>query len=432
MAITMKKLIAALLLSVALLPAQQNRLLVISIDGLDHRWLRDADELGVKIPTLRRLMREGVRADGVVGIVPTVTWPSHTTMISGVNARKHGITTNNQPDKPGHRWWYVSYLKASTLWHLTHAKGQRSAAVWWPVTVGADIDFNLPEFWEDPNYYPRLLAPVASHSTSGLVERIRAAYPAFGKAHFDDHQKALAARFILETEKPTLFLLHLGDLDSAQHATGAFSTNAQATLEHQDELIGNILEILPKRTFVAIVSDHGFETQELTLRPAVLLAEEGIQADVLIAEGLFGVTDPAAATYFRSLAGKPKTRIAREVPIAEVRSMAPSLAHWQAAFEPVIGVTAKAGGVTAKAEGVAAKGKNGTPPVGLGDQRGHHGLWPTRSDYRASFVVWGPGIAPKLIPEISMLDIAPTLADILGVKLPEIEGQSLWGTIQSQ
>ena len=428
----MKKLCAALLFFAALLPAQQNRLLVISIDGLDHRWLRDADELGVKIPTLRRLMKEGVRADGVVGIVPTVTWPSHTTMISGVSAPRHGIISNNQPDKPGQRWWYVSYLKTPTLWHLTHASGQRSAAVWWPVTVGADIDFNLPEFWEDPNYYPRLLAPVASHSTSGLIDRIREAYPAFGKAHFDDHQKALAARYILETEKPTLFLLHLGDLDSAQHATGAFSDNAKATLEHQDELIGGILEVLPERTFVVIVSDHGFETQELVLRPKVLLAEEGIQADVFIAEGLFGVTEPGAAKYFRSLAGKPKTGIAREVPIAEVRAMAPSLAHWRAAFEPVSGMTAKDGGVTAKDEGVTAKDQSGAGPVGLGDQRGHHGLWPTRPDYRASFILWGPGIEPKVIPEISMLDIAPTLAEILGVKLPEVEGQSLLGAVRSR
>ena len=339
-------------------------------------------------------------------------------MISGVSAPKHGIISNNQPDKPGHRWWYVSYLKTPTLWHLTHANGQRSAAVWWPVTVGADIDFNLPEFWEDPNYYPRLLAPVASHSTSGLIDRIRQAYPAFGKAHFDDHQKALATRFILETEKPALFLLHLGDLDSAQHETGAFSANAKATLEHQDELIGNILEVLPDRTFVVIVSDHGFETQELVLRPNVLLAEEGIQAEVFIAEGLFGVTDPSAAKYFRSLVAKPKTRVAREVPMAEVRDMAPSLAQWQAAFEPVTGVTAKDG--------------NAAEPMGVGDQQGHHGLWPTRSDYRASFVLWGPGIEPRVIPEISMLDIAPTLADILGVELPEVEGQSIWGAVQSQ
>ena len=419
----MKKLLAALLFFAALLPAQQNRLLVISIDGLDHRWLRDADELGVKIPNLRRLMAEGVRADGVVGIVPTVTWPSHTTMITGVSAPRHGIISNDQPDNPGHRWWYVSYLKTATLWHLTHAKGQRSAAVWWPVTVGADIDFNLPEFWEDPDYNPKLLAPVALHSTSGLIDRIRRAYPAFGKAHFDDHQKALATRYILEAEKPTLFLLHLGELDSAQHQTGAFSANAKATLEHQDELIGDILEVLPDRTFVVIVSDHGFETEELILRPKVMLAEEGIQADVFTAEGLFGVTDAEAAKYFRSLTGKPKTGIAREVPMAEVRDMAPSLAHWLAAFEPIIGVTAKG-------EGVAANDETGAGPAGLGDQLGHHGLWPTRSDYRASFVLWGPGVEPKVIPEISMLDIAPTLADILGVKLPDVEGQSLWDSVR--
>ena len=72
-------------------------LLVISIDGLDYRYLRDADQLGLKIPNLRRVMAQGEVADGVVGVFPTVTWPSHTTLITGVAPRVHGIRGNRRP-----------------------------------------------------------------------------------------------------------------------------------------------------------------------------------------------------------------------------------------------------------------------------------------------------------------------------------------------
>ena len=404
------------LVGLCALPAQsadQNNLLVISIDGLDHRWLRDADALGVKIPTLRRLMREGARADGVVGIVPTVTWPSHTTMITGVRASRHGVPTNDQPGKPDERWWYAAYLKAPTLWHRLHGTSRRTAAVWWPVTVGADIDFNLPEYWAVPGLYPRRLAPVAEHSTPGLIEKIRQAYPSFGRADFDDRQRVLAARYILDAEKPALFLLHLGDLDSEQHRTGAFSQEARATLELQDELLAYLLEVPPPRTYVAVVSDHGFETQEFVLRPNVLLADAGIESEAYVAEGLIGVRDTVAANHFRSLLADAKYPIAREVSIEEVRRLAdPTPQGWLAAFETATGVSPEAA-------------RDG-PPIGLGDRRGHHGLWPTRADYRASFLLWGPGVKPQVLPEISMLDIAPTFADLLGLDLGPVEGKSLW------
>ena len=412
----MKKLTLLLLLCAAALAAQQNRLLVISIDGLDHRWLRDADQLGIKTPTLRRLVREGARADGVVGIVPTVTWPSHTTMVTGVSAWEHGIVSNNQPGKPGQRWWYVEFLKSKTLWELAGEKGLKTAAVWWPVTARGKIDFNLPEFWDDANVKPYAFAPVAREATAGLVETIRRRDPAFGGKDFSDEQGAIAVRVLLETERPELTLWHLGELDSAQHETGAFSVHAKEIIEHQDELLAKVLKALPQGSYVALVSDHGFETEERQLRPEVLLREAGIASKVEVAEGLFGVSEPAAADYFRSLTGKPNSPIAREVPIDDVHRLAPSLKHWRAAFEPVHGV-------------MAVKGTEG-PAVRQTGGRGDHGLWPTRNGYRASFVLWGPGIKPQVLPEILMLDIAPTLADLLGVKLPRVEGKSLWDQLQ--
>lgn len=72
-------------------------LLVVSVDGLDQRYLETADQLGLKIPNLRKLMREGEFSRGVIGVVPTVTWPSHTTLITGATAEEHGILSNRRP-----------------------------------------------------------------------------------------------------------------------------------------------------------------------------------------------------------------------------------------------------------------------------------------------------------------------------------------------
>ena len=218
-------------------------------------------------------------------------------------------------------------------------------------------------------------------------------------------------------KKPALFLLHLGDLDSEQHRTGAFSSEARATLELEDELLGYLLEVLPPRTYVAVVSDHGFETQEFVLRPNVLLADAGIEAEADVAEGLIGVRDAAAADYFRSLLARRGSALAREVTLEEVRSLADAVPEgWLAAFETVSGVFPDP----------AVEG----PPVSLGDRRGHHGLWPTRAGYRASFVLCGAGVKAKVLPEISMLDLAPTFADLLGLDLGQVEGKSLWNRLR--
>ena len=405
-----QRLLSALLLIAWTLPAAP-KLVVISIDGLDHRWLRDADKLGVKIPNLRKLESRSARADGVIGIVPTVTWPSHTTIITGVSAPEHGIISNNQPDKPAERWWYASFLKTKTLWHLAREKGMKTGAVWWPVTAGGEIDYNFPEFWKDGNLHPRAMDPVLEQATPGLADRVAAHFPSFRRSIFSDREMVLAARYILEVEKPELFLFHLGELDSEQHETGAFSVNAKATLEYQDELLGPLLDALPADTYVALVSDHGFDTDDRALRPQAMLNDAGIKAAADVSNGVIAVDSDEAARFFRAKIGQPDSVIAREVPMEEVRRFSPPMGKYTAVFEPVNGVMAR-------------RGTDG-PAIGPGSGGGNHGLWPTRHDYGATFMLRGPGIKHKLIPTISMLEIGPTLAEILGVKLPNAKEKSL-------
>src|SRR5580704_13430426 len=143
-----------LLLGAALAQAQQKDaplLVVISIDGLRPDYVTAADAHGAKVPNLRRFMKEGTYADGVTGVVPTVTYPSHTTLVTGVWPATHGILANTTFDplqKNYQGWyWYAEDIRVPTLWDAAGQAGRSTASVQWPVTVGAKITWDIPEVW---------------------------------------------------------------------------------------------------------------------------------------------------------------------------------------------------------------------------------------------------------------------------------------------
>jgi len=386
-------------------PERSRQLLVISVDGMDYRYLRDADKLGLRIPNLRRLMREGEVTEGIEGVAPTVTWPSHTTMITGVAPAEHGILGNRRPrNEGGDYYWDVSLLKTKTLWHVAQEAGLKTAAITWPVTVNAAIDFNLPEYFQKRQGGAMDLHSIEAKATPGLVEKIARVFPSFTQEWMDDRTRAQATIYLLKYEKPDLILLHFVDLDSEAHENGPFTRAANAKLEYTDELIGQMLAAVPPQMAVAIVSDHGFERADKVVDVNQVLAREGVMGKVEMRFGYLTTNDEAVAGWLRAASRESKFGIGREIPKEEIRRFAPESANALAAFE--------------SAEhhlfGPAAAGEVYAQPR----EKGVHGLWPTRKDYAASFILWGKGIKPTRKPRASMLTIAPHLAGILGVKFP--------------
>jgi len=107
-----------LVCSLALLAAEPARhVVLISIDGLRPSSYTSAAP--AKIPTLRALAARGAFARGVVGVLPTVTYPSHTTMITGVPPAIHGIINNTWLDPEGRAagawYWYARAIQVQTL-----------------------------------------------------------------------------------------------------------------------------------------------------------------------------------------------------------------------------------------------------------------------------------------------------------------------------
>jgi hypothetical protein len=383
-----------------LLPAlaqTPKRLLVISIDGMDHRYLRDADRLGLRIPNLRRLIREGEWADGVLGVIPTVTWPSHTTMLTGVRPAVHGILDNHRPaSEGGEYYWNASLIRVPTLWDAAKKANLKTAAITWPSTVDAPITWNLPEYFQRRRGGAMDLDTIGSKSTPGLVEKIVKKYPSFAQQWMDDRTRTLALLYLLTEEKPDFLAVHFVDLDSEAHETGPFSSASNAILEYTDELLGLVLKAMPRDMAIAVVSDHGFAR----VRRYVNVAK--LEGKVEVVASLACARDDPGAQALREAAKNSAGGVGREVPADEWKGFAPEKPPCVAAFEPSEGV-------------LFATADRQAPPR----EAGVHGLWPGRPDYRASYVLWHEGIKPRKLGEVKMLEHAGRFARILGIDLPK-------------
>lgn len=393
-------------------PVAPRKLIVISIDGLDARFFRDADRFRIKIPTLRRLVATGVMAE-VIGMAPTLTWPSHAMIATGVQSEQNGVLDNDIPGKPNDRYWFENDLKATPIWRAASQKGLKTATIYWPSTVDAHVDFNCPEYWEGASTNAVPFDQVAPRCTRGLIDRVIKWDNSFAAPLWDDGVGIDVMRYLITHEKLDLIMLHLPELDAEQHETGAMSIYARKVLENDDELLGTALQQITPDTVVAVVSDHGFDTVNYWVRPRVMLRAAGLSDAVVVKYGLIAATNLKAAAALRKLVAAPRSGIAREVPMLEVRKLAPAaeVANWVAAFDTPLGFVAND-----ETRGSA---------IGAGNHKGVHGLWPTHDASRAVFVLAGAQVKHARLAEILILDEAPTFADILGVKLPKAKGTSI-------
>src|SRR3954463_11607032 len=148
----MKRLAVFVGCAFALTAADSNRhVIVVSLDGFPAYTLRDP---GVPLPVLRRLMTEGASAEAMIPVNPTVTWPNHTAIISGVNVATHGVLYNGLPVRPGagkalkvEPWVPKTELvQTRTVYDAAHDAGLTTAEVdWVAIYKPPTIDWAFPE-----------------------------------------------------------------------------------------------------------------------------------------------------------------------------------------------------------------------------------------------------------------------------------------------
>ena len=233
----MSRFLPALLLLPALLSAQPRKLVVISIDGLDARFLTDP-ALHIKTPNIRRLMQTGASAS-VVGVAPSETLSSAMSIVTGVTPDEHGGMA----------------LKKPTLWQEGDKGGLKIASVYWPLVSNADVAFNFPPDPDKPTGNAVPFESIAEKSVPpGVADRVESMFHNFEKQVWDDSSAAQASAWVLTNGAPDLLLVQFTDLASEQRQTPGLSVYARESLENDDDLIGQILAKLPKESIVALVS----------------------------------------------------------------------------------------------------------------------------------------------------------------------------------
>jgi predicted AlkP superfamily pyrophosphatase or phosphodiesterase len=372
-------------------------------------------------------------------VFPTVTYPNHTTLITGVSPAKHGIwqnTTLDPQDRNIEGWyWYAEDIRVPTLWDVAAKAGYLVGSVSWPVSVGArGVSALIPEYWRAANDEDRKL--LRALATPGLMTELESEAGPYitdlNNAVPGDWARTHWADAIIRHKHVRFITVHLAALDHLEHEAGPYSPEAFATLEEIDKMVAEIEKTMRAETpdtVMCIVSDHGFApiSHQLSLRAAFIKA------------GLLTVNakkNSAMAPTFTDWKATPWGTggsafvVLKDPKDAAVRSQVEKLLQ-QLAADPANGIDHIMDRVEIARLGAAPNAdfavdmKPGftvtssmdtvSGPIKPG---GTHGFSPSHPEMRASFFIAGPGIREGVnVGDIDMRSIAPTLAELMGGSL---------------
>jgi predicted AlkP superfamily pyrophosphatase or phosphodiesterase len=361
---------------------------LVSLDGFRYDY---AAKFGA--PNLERLAAEGASApDGMIPSFPSVTFPNHYTIVTGLYPEHHGIVENNFY-APARKEGYASrdaktvtdgsWYGGVPLWALAEKQGMRSACFFWPGSE-AEID------GERPSYY------VHYDNTFPDEKRI---------------DQVIAWLKLPAAERPHFITLYYYEPDHTGHAAGPDSPQTGAAVHHVDDLIGILMADLKAVHLpidLIVVSDHGMETVEGDWIDLDKYAD--LSKFVTVGSLLYAPNEEAAARAFQQLHGaSDKFVVYRQRDV-------PAYLHFNA--NPRIGdpVVIPTGPYLIRAH---APDKPESPP------KGEHGYDPHQmKTMRAIFYAEGPDIRRgyKLQP-FENVDVYPLIGHILGLRIGRVDGR---------
>jgi predicted AlkP superfamily pyrophosphatase or phosphodiesterase len=420
--------------------AGTNHIVLISLDGFAG-WAMDDPHLPV--PTLRRLARDGAIArDGMRPVNPTVTWPNHTSMVSGVSAARHHLLFNGllirEPGVPPRiEPWRdrEEMVHAPTLYDVAHERGLTTAHVDWVAIQNAPtITWEFAERPDPEGDIPREMV------AAGLITREDVETFHTRNIVWRDHIWTEAATHILRQHRPNLLMYHVLNLDSTQHRYGPrtpAATTAMALADAQVEAIMRTLEEtgLAPRTTVFVVSDHGFKTVRRHIRPNAAFLKAGlleVEGDKVTRAEAYAVSAGGSAMVYLTVPDPTGAVLERaKGALAGVEGLASidgadefgrhGLPHPDTTDQVgVLWLTPRDGYAFTNAVGDEIVVD--TAPTSLGA----HGYPASDPELRALFIASGRGIRSGVtVDAVSTLDLAPTMAHLLGLELKDVEGRVL-------
>ncbi len=425
--------------------ADPDRIVVLmSVDGLANFYM---DDPAAEMPTIRKLAAEGAKAASMRASDPTVTWPNHTTLVTGVSPARHGVVGNNYFDRAkGEKvtliWDPVldkdEIVKVPTIFDVAKAAGLKTAGIRWPATRNAkSLDWNSPDVGKEEL--------VTKYTTPELQQECKDAgfnivYGDEGKtvspkeAMAEDEMWTKVFNMVLHKHRPNLALLHVVAVDHTEHSDGPRSEGAYAAIKAADEQVRQVWEELqkefPGKATLVIVSDHGFSANKTKISPLDTLQKAGLvqmKGTRVTGGAVQAVTQGGSVMLYVSDDAN------RDTVVKQVKQ----------AFAGVEGIEKVVGPDEFAEYGIGDSRRDPHAPDMLieakigyffGDtaagnkkeNKGSHGHDSHYPELRAMFVASGKGIKPGVkLGEIENKSVAPTIAKLLGIEMPTADGKVL-------
>ncbi len=406
----------------------------VTIDGFRPDFYLDSEW---QTPNLRAMMKDGAYAKGVNSVFPSMTYPSHTTIVTGVQPAKHGIFYNNiftpdgAPQKP---YWQDSSIHVPTIWKAAKSKGMTVASLYWPVSANAPVDYNIPDIGS--------LGDVVREQYSlpkGFYAEVK-------KEIFDgvdkiDHGKnqniAKIAAHIIKKSKPELMTIHVFSVDGASHAVGRNGARVQEAVADADAAVGIIIDALKaagiwESTVLLIGGDHGFHNVNKVVSPNVWLKEAGLINDLKTGDwkAQFNTVGGSAYLYLKDPSDKSTAKKVEALLKAQPDSV-------QQYYRLVSRKQLDKGGYNPNAAfALTAEHEASFSAAITGDalkpgKGGAHGHFPDTKNIRTGLVAHGPGIRKgAVIEEMNLRDMTPIMVKLLGIPFPKVEGKIPVGLLE--
>jgi predicted AlkP superfamily pyrophosphatase or phosphodiesterase len=415
-----------------------SHVILISISGLRSDFVTNADTFRLRIPTIESLRAKGSYAVGLESVFPSQTNPAHATIITGTLPADHGITSDHHFDEKNAAQSQEPYkmakeIRTDALWELARRANLVTAAVGYPLTGGASINFNLPG---DLEVSPELRSEVAS----ALKSESEAKLAGKNKKVFiqpEDVFNASAAAYLIERHRPNLLLINFTSFDAAQRRHGLLSKEATNSLEAIDGFIKKGVDAVARarmtdETTFIVVSDHGAAKVEREFSPNLALAKKGwltsnSQGQIVSWRAVAQTFGGSAAIFVRNPQDEAFTREVEDFFRQQYEK--PDSPIWRVITRrdaARLGADPRVAFYLDAAPSYAMSSRTTGSTITGAAERAAHGYSPSRSEMRATFIIAGKGVKTGgKIEYARLIDIAPTISRLFGLEMKTARGRVL-------
>lgn len=414
----------------------KTRTVVLSLDALG----REDQAIYEKMPAIAGILENGAHIPAVRSVMPTLTYPAHTTLVTGRNPSSHGIVNNVkiQPGKNEPDWfWHAKDIQGDTLFKAAKRAGNRTGALLWPVHAGAPLNWNIAEIWPHRAWQTQATVTLANSTKRFALAMARkhgSLLQGIAQPHLDRFTHACALEIINKQDFDLLFV-HYTDIDRHKHVHGTRGREVEAAIRRADTHVGEVLFALDQRgllpdTNVIVLSDHShrditkaLRVNQVFYRHALLSAKAG---RITRWRAFANSCEGSCYIYLNEKEKEPQLKEFIHELLHDIRRIHGGIDRILTNEEAVA-----AGGdpdcaflLTAQPGVVFSNSLEGDIFGAMdNDYRANHGYPPDLPNYEAMFAATGPAFTRTTVQRtVPMIDIAPTIAAAAQLDLRDAEG----------